>query len=109
VSGDSNLSLDGKTLLQKQGVDWIHLAQDRGQWRAPVNTVMNRQVPYATGDLLISWATVSFSRNILSRIPHGHRLPRCSVGLAVSNLEPIYTKLCMTGGPAIRARCRSQP
>jgi hypothetical protein len=23
------------------GVDWIHLAQDRGQWRALVNTVMN--------------------------------------------------------------------
>jgi PAS domain-containing protein len=27
------------------GVDWIELAQDRGQWRALVNTVMNLQVP----------------------------------------------------------------
>jgi hypothetical protein len=26
-------------------VDWIHMAQDRDQWRAVVNTVMNRQVP----------------------------------------------------------------
>jgi hypothetical protein len=26
-------------------VDWIHLAQDRGRWRALVNTVMNLQVP----------------------------------------------------------------
>jgi hypothetical protein len=26
------------------GVDWIHLAQDRDQWRAPVNMVMNLQV-----------------------------------------------------------------
>lgn len=22
------------------GIDWIHLAQDRGQWRAPMNTIM---------------------------------------------------------------------
>jgi hypothetical protein len=28
-----------------EGVDWIHLAQDRDQWRAVVNTVMNSLVP----------------------------------------------------------------
>jgi hypothetical protein len=27
------------------GMDWIDLAQDRGQWRALVNTVMNLRVP----------------------------------------------------------------
>jgi hypothetical protein len=27
------------------GANWIPLAQDRVQWRAFVNTVMNRQVP----------------------------------------------------------------
>jgi hypothetical protein len=26
------------------GVDWMHLAQDRDQWRAIVNTVMNLRV-----------------------------------------------------------------
>jgi hypothetical protein len=26
-------------------VDWIHWAQDRGRWRAIVNTVMNLRVP----------------------------------------------------------------
>jgi hypothetical protein len=28
-----------------EGVDWIHLAQDRDHWRAVVNTVMNLRVP----------------------------------------------------------------
>jgi hypothetical protein len=36
------------------GVDWIDLAQDRDQWRALVNTVMNLRVPCCT--------TGSFSR-----------------------------------------------
>jgi hypothetical protein len=27
------------------GMDWIDLAQDRDQWRALVNTVMNLQLP----------------------------------------------------------------
>jgi hypothetical protein len=28
-----------------RGIDWIDLAQDRDQWRALVNTVMNLRVP----------------------------------------------------------------
>jgi hypothetical protein len=27
------------------GMDWIYLAQDRDQWRAPVNIAMNLRVP----------------------------------------------------------------
>jgi hypothetical protein len=27
------------------GMDWLDLAEDRDQWRALVNTVMNLQVP----------------------------------------------------------------
>jgi hypothetical protein len=31
--------------IGREGVDWIHLAQDRGQWRGLVNAVMNLKVP----------------------------------------------------------------
>jgi hypothetical protein len=33
-----------------EGVDWIHLAQDRDQCLAFVNTVMNLWVPWSTND-----------------------------------------------------------
>jgi hypothetical protein len=28
-----------------EGVDWLHVAQNRDQWRAVVNTVMNFRIP----------------------------------------------------------------
>jgi hypothetical protein len=28
-----------------EGVDWIHVIQDRDQWRALINIVMNLRVP----------------------------------------------------------------
>jgi hypothetical protein len=31
--------------IKWKGVDWIHLAEDRDQWLAVVNTVMNLCVP----------------------------------------------------------------
>jgi hypothetical protein len=44
------------------GVDWIDLAQDMDQWRALVNTVMNRRVPENVGKFLSGCATGGFSR-----------------------------------------------
>jgi hypothetical protein len=39
-----NIKLD-LTEIGWDGMDWIDLAQNRDQWRALVNTVMNLQVP----------------------------------------------------------------
>jgi hypothetical protein len=35
-------------------VKWMHLAQDRAQFRVLVNTVMNLRVPYMAGSFLTS-------------------------------------------------------
>jgi hypothetical protein len=34
------------------GVDWMDMAQDRDQWRALVNTVLNLRVPLNAGKFL---------------------------------------------------------
>jgi hypothetical protein len=37
-----------------EDVDWIHVAQDRDQWRALGKTVMNLRVPQKVGNFLTS-------------------------------------------------------
>jgi hypothetical protein len=41
---EDNIKMDLKQ-TEWESVDWMHLAQDRDQWRAVVNTVMNLRVP----------------------------------------------------------------
>jgi hypothetical protein len=40
-----NIKMDLKREIGWDGMDWIDLAQDRDQWRAFVNTVMNLRIP----------------------------------------------------------------
>jgi hypothetical protein len=40
----NNINIDLRD-IEWDGMDWIDLAQDRDQWRALVNTVMNLWVP----------------------------------------------------------------
>jgi hypothetical protein len=44
------------------GCGWIHLAQDKDQWRTPVNVAMNFRVPQNAENFLSGGATVGFSR-----------------------------------------------
>lgn len=48
-----------------EGMAWVHLAQDRENWWALVNIVMNLQVPQKVGKLLISQTTFNFSKGIM--------------------------------------------
>jgi hypothetical protein len=45
-----------------EGMNWIDLAQDRDQWRALVNTVMNLQVQLNARKFLSSCTICGFSR-----------------------------------------------
>jgi hypothetical protein len=40
--------------IRWDGMDWIDLAQDRGQWITLVNMVMKFRVPYNIGKFLSS-------------------------------------------------------
>jgi len=40
-----NINMDPKE-IRYEGMDWIHVAQNRDQWRALVNTVINVRLSY---------------------------------------------------------------
>jgi hypothetical protein len=43
-------------------VDWIYIAEDRDQWRALVNTVLNLRAPYNAGKFLSGCTIGGISR-----------------------------------------------
>jgi len=56
---ENNIRMDLKKIVW-EGVDWMHLAQNRDQWQALVNTVMNFRVPQKAENFLTRSVTISF-------------------------------------------------
>jgi hypothetical protein len=50
---DNNIRMDFRE-IRWEGVEWIHVAQDREQWLALLNTVMNLRDPKKAGNFLTS-------------------------------------------------------
>jgi hypothetical protein len=57
-----NLKLDHGEMGIEGGVDYIGLAEDRDQWRALRDAVMNLCVPFSSGKCLNNGIAGSFSR-----------------------------------------------
>jgi hypothetical protein len=42
-----------------EGMDWVHLAQDRDKWQAVVNTVMNLWIHKMWGISWLAWELIA--------------------------------------------------
>jgi hypothetical protein len=49
-----------KWILKTYSVDWVHLAQDKDQWRAVVKTVMHHRVSQKVRNFLTSFSRRTF-------------------------------------------------
>jgi hypothetical protein len=58
---EDNIKMDPRE-IRWGGVDWIDLAQDREEWRALLNTIINLRVSLNVGKFLSSCANGGFSR-----------------------------------------------
>jgi hypothetical protein len=57
----NNVKMDLRE-MGRVGMGWIDLAQDRNQWRALVNAIMNLMIPQNVWKFLKSYTTDGFSR-----------------------------------------------
>jgi hypothetical protein len=42
-------------------IGWIHLTQDRDQWKALVDTRLNLRIPYSVAKFMCGWTIGSYS------------------------------------------------
>jgi hypothetical protein len=61
---EDNIRIDPKD-IECEGVNRMHLAHHKDQWRALVNTVINLGVPYKAGNFFTSRVNIGFSRRTL--------------------------------------------
>jgi hypothetical protein len=69
VTFNNLVSYHGQHIIGERGwggMDGIHPAQDRDQWRALLNTVMNLRVPYNIGKFLSRCTTGGVSKKFSS-------------------------------------------
>jgi hypothetical protein len=64
VGGRITIKMDLKG-IGIDGANWIRLAQDRVQWRAFVDIVMNLRVLQESRLFFTSWVTISFANYVL--------------------------------------------
>jgi hypothetical protein len=60
----SNIKMDHRE-REWEGVDWIHLAEDRNQWQTLASMVINFRLLLKAGNFLTSRVNISFSRMTL--------------------------------------------
>jgi len=63
---EDNIRMD-LTEIWWDGVEWMHMAQDRNHWWIFVSMVMNLWVPQKAGNFL-DWVMISFSRRTLPHV-----------------------------------------
>jgi hypothetical protein len=63
-TSEDNIKMDLRE-LGWGSIDWINLAQEMDQWRAPANTEMNLRVLLQVEKFLSSWANGGFSMELL--------------------------------------------
>jgi hypothetical protein len=81
-------------LIGWSGMDWIDLAQDRDQWRALVNTVMNLRFPWNAGKFLNSCVTDGFSRRAQLHEVRWLASYSVTLGIASNHLQSIWDMIC---------------
>jgi hypothetical protein len=85
------------------GMDWNHLAQDRDQWKALVNMLMNLKVPYNVGKFLSSCTTGSsmelVSSGEVGSCEHGNEPSGCVKCLEFLDRLSKYYFLKMDSAP----------
>jgi hypothetical protein len=87
---ESNIKMDIRKIGQG-GMDWIHLVQDRDQWKALVNTIMNLRVCWMVGHKQSIFNLTYFTKMeltyVYSEALHCHFFPI---------LSTVYKTFCST-------------
>jgi hypothetical protein len=77
------------------GANWIQLAQDRVQWRAFVNTVMNLRVPYESGVQLLLLESFRVWETRSQCFPPASNC--CTILLKICLVLSVFKKLGLAG------------